>query len=141
MNYLKSQYLLKSLMLIGIGCCSTQGLAAPAQPATGIQPNCDFRILALNDQQKQQWKRIRMEYRVAYENVHSSRQQMNQIRRQKIFEILSAPSFNDNNARRYVQEIYNPVVDLAVLDLSVQYRMFHVLTPRQQVVWLSNCVR
>lgn len=136
---LKSQDLFKSLILIGIGYCSTQTLAAPVQPS-GVQPNCDFRILALSDQQKQQWKRIRMEHRQDYERVHSSRQQMNQIRRQKVVEILTAPSFNDHSARRYMQEIYNPTVDLAVLDLSVQYRLFHVLNPRQQVVWLSNCV-
>ena len=82
-----------------------------------------------------------MEHRAAYERVRSSRQQVNQARRQKVIELLTAPSFNENNARRYVQEIYDPAVDLAVLDLSVQHRLFNVLTPRQQVVWLSNCVR
>ena len=137
---LKPQHLFKSLILMCISCWSVPTLAATTQPL-GVQPNCDFRILALSEQQKQQWKRIRMEHRQAYEHAHSSRQKVNQIRRQRVVEILTSSSFTDNNARRYVQEIYDPAVDLAVLDLSVQYRLFHVLTPRQQVVWLSNCVR
>ena len=137
---LKTPHLFKKLMFIGIGCWSVHSLAALPSPQ-GVQPNCDFRILALTDQQQQQWKRIRMEHRAAYERVRSCRQQVNQARRQKVIELLTAPSFNENNARRYVQEIYDPAVDLAVLDLSVQHRLFNVLTPRQQVVWLSNCVR
>ena len=138
---LKTPHLFKKLMFVGIGCWATQSLAALPSPPPGVQPNCDFRILALTDQQQQQWKRIRMEHRTAYDRLRSSRQQMNQIRRQRVIELLTTPTFNDNNARRYVQEIYNPAVDLAVLDLSVQHRLFNVLTPRQQVVWLSNCVR
>ncbi|KLS88173.1 Periplasmic protein [Neisseria gonorrhoeae] len=62
-------------------------------------------------------------------------------RRRSVVEIISSDVFNRNEARDYVESRYHSSMDFAVDELEIQHRFFHILTPQQQQMWLSSCLK
>lgn len=114
--------------------------AAPP-PLHDFHQNCDIRQLDLSQEQHNNLRRIRLEYKQAADKAHRKAVRSDRTRRQNIIKILSANSFDQNAARDYVENRYLSGMDFAVEELDIQYRFYRLLNERQRQLWLENCLR
>lgn len=140
---LKSQFALPFLFAAAATLCSSLTQAAPhsSMQLDDFHPNCDIRQLNLTQDQQNALRTIRLEYKKASDKADRKSLRSDRTRRQSITKILSAPTFDQNAARDYVEARYLSYMDFAVDELAIQHRFFQVLNSRQQRLWLSGCLR
>ncbi|MDO4640753.1 MAG: hypothetical protein Q4A84_03495 [Neisseria sp.] len=109
--------------------------------ACNFYPNCDMRSLSLTEEQQKELRQIRIEHRKNIERARQRDYSEGFSRKQDLIRVLSASQFNKQEARRYLQKRYDSDMDIAMEELSVQYKIFQVLNPQQQEKWLSTCTR
>lgn len=121
--------------------CAFQPKVVSASPGN-FQPNCDMRSLALSSSQQEQLRQIRIEHRKNMEEARRKDRSENASRKQHLVQqVLSSNPFNRKEARRYLQKRYDSDMDLAIEELAVQHKIYHVLNPEQQEAWVANCAR
>ncbi|EGZ46104.1 Spy/CpxP family protein refolding chaperone [Neisseria wadsworthii] len=119
----------------------TLSLHASAVVLSDFYPNCDMRSLSLDENQQKALLQIRNAHKKNIERVKIRNRSANFSRKQELIKVLSTVPFSKHEARRYLQKRYDSDMDLAVEELSVQHKIFQVLTPEQQEKWLANCAR
>lgn len=128
---------------LGIALLSCQiSHAAPSYISLNdFQPNCDIRRLGLTPEQHNELRKIRAAFKLANDKARIKRTRSELSRRQVIVGIISSYSFNRGDARDYVENRYLSSIDFVVDELEIQHRFFHILTPKQQQLWLSSCLK
>ncbi|WP_416192747.1 Spy/CpxP family protein refolding chaperone [Neisseria sp. CCUG12390] len=106
-----------------------------------FHPNCNFRQLNLSQDQHNAMRKIRSDYKTAADKAFKKELRVDRTRRRSIIQILSKPSFDQNSARDYVESRYLSSMDFSVDELAIQHRIYHLLSPEQRQMWLSNCLR
>lgn len=106
-----------------------------------FHPNCNFRQLNLTQEQHNAMRKIRSDYKSAADKAFKKELRADRTRRKNIIEILSKPNFDQNSARDYVESRYLSSMDFAVDELTIQHRIYHLLSPGQRQIWLDNCLR
>ncbi|MDO4693894.1 MAG: Spy/CpxP family protein refolding chaperone [Eikenella sp.] len=102
---------------------------------------CDIRQLSLSADQQEQLRRLRADYR------HRSEALLMQMRSARQYAaggpraVLTAPNFDENLARHYVNGKYALQMQREIESLRAQHAMFQVLTPQQRQEWLLRCVQ
>lgn len=104
-------------------------------------PPCDIRQLNLSKEQQSQLRSLRAEHRQILDRVGKQNRSLERSRRQNIIRILSSASFDETQASRYVADHYQAKSRFAVEELGVQHKIYRLLTPEQQKIWLETCVR
>ncbi|WP_301884838.1 Spy/CpxP family protein refolding chaperone [Neisseria uirgultaei] len=116
--------------------------AAPSYISlTDFQPNCDIRRLELSQEQRNDLRKIRAAFKLANDKAKLKGIRSERSRRQAIVGIISSDTFDRSEARGYVESRYHSSMDFAVDELEIQHRFFHILTPQQQQMWLSSCLK
>lgn len=110
-------------------------------PPNDFQPNCDIRRLGLTQGQHNELRKIRAAFKMAGDRARLKVMHSEHSRRRSVVEIISSDVFNRNEARDYVESRYHSSMDFAVDELEIQHRFFHILTPQQQQMWLSSCLK
>ena len=111
------------------------------QPACTCRSNCDIRQLNLSSDQHATLRRLRTDFKQINDKAYRKTVRSDRNRRQTIIKILSGDSFDSNAARDYVENRYLSSMDYAVDEMEIQYRLYHLLNPRQRQQWLSSCLR
>ena len=86
-------------------------------------------------------RRLRTDFKQINDKAYRKTVRSDRNRRQTIIKILSGDSFDSNAARDYVESRYLSSMDYAVDEMEIQYRLYHLLNPRQRQQWLSSCLR
>ncbi|MDO5058795.1 MAG: Spy/CpxP family protein refolding chaperone [Neisseria sp.] len=132
----------KFILLLSTLACGLP-LSAQAHPlgTQDFHPNCDIRQLKLSKEQFAQLRDLRTAYKQAIDKTAALERRMERPRRQQIQALLAAPSFNEQNAVRYVNTRYAPSQQFAVEELAIQHKLYQLLNPEQRKMWLNTCVR
>ncbi|MCF7521485.1 Spy/CpxP family protein refolding chaperone [Neisseria sp. ZJ106] len=128
------------MFCVALLVCSVTAEAAPIH-LDDFSHNCDIRPLNLSREQHDNLRRIRIEYKKAYDRSVQKAARSERNRRQNIMKIMASDVFDNNSARDYVEARYLSGMDYSVEELALQHRFYHLLTPQQQKVWLATCVR
>ncbi|ENX0992495.1 hypothetical protein M785_06690, partial [Neisseria gonorrhoeae MU_NG20] len=97
--------------------------------------------LGLTQGQHNELRKIRAAFKMAGDRARLKVMHSEHSRRRSVVEIISSDVFNRNEARDYVESRYHSSMDFAVDELEIQHRFFHILTPQQQQMWLSSCLK
>ncbi|HFC5893038.1 TPA: Spy/CpxP family protein refolding chaperone [Neisseria lactamica] len=138
-----SRFAKPAASLLGVALLSCQlSCAAEAYiPPNDFQANCDIRRLGLTQGQHNELRKIRAAFKMAGDRARLKVMHSEHSRRRSVVEIISSDVFNRNEARDYVESRYLSGMDFAVDELEIQHRFFHILTPQQQQMWLSSCLK
>lgn len=128
--------------ITGLLLCSLS-FSASAQPfgTQDFLPNCDIRLLALNNKQLEEIKELRIEYKQALDKAIARENRSERSRRTHIQRLLAAPHFDEQQAVRYIQTRYSDNQQFALHELAIQHKFYNILNARQRRIWLGNCVR
>ena len=133
MSVALSRYPTFIFLALALLCSSLPAHAGPfLATLDDFHPNCDIRQLNLSADQHAALRRLRTDFKQINDKAY---------RRQTIIKILSGDSFDSNAARDYVENRYLSSMDYAVDEMEIQYRLYHLLNPRQRQQWLSSCLR
>ena len=140
MSALTSKSLFPMMVVSGIlGYLPTHAYAF--LPNDSFLPPCDIRQLNLSKEQQGQLRSLRVEHRQILDRVGKQNRSLERSRRQNIIRILSSASFDETQASRYVADHYQAKSRFAVEELGVQHKIYRLLTPEQQKIWVETCVR
>lgn len=110
-------------------------------PNDNFLPPCDIRQLNLSKEQQIQLRDIRTEHKQVLDRVSRQGRSLERARRQNIIKILSSTSFDETQAARYASDHYQVKSRFAVEELNIQHKIYRILTPEQQKIWLDTCIR
>ncbi|EFH22971.1 Spy/CpxP family protein refolding chaperone [Neisseria gonorrhoeae] len=130
-----------SFLSMALLSCQLSHAATAYIPPNDFQPNCDIRRLGLTQGQHNELRKIRTAFKMAGDRARLKVMHSEHSRRRSVVEIISSDVFNRNEARDYVESRYHSSMDFAVDELEIQHRFFHILTPQQQQMWLSSCLK
>lgn len=102
--------------------------------------NCDIRALSLSQEQHQELKKIRNEYRRLMSNA-AKRNKNSSSNRNEIIRILSAVNFDIEAAKNYIVRRDLANIDASIYELRGQHQFFQLLTPSQRTKWLNTCLK
>ena len=129
-----------SFLGVALLSCQLSHAAEAYIPPNDFQANCDIRRLGLTQGQHNELRKIRAAFKMAGDRARLKVMHSEHSRR-SVVEIVSSDVFNRNEARDYVESRYLSGMDFAVDELEIQHRFFHILTPQQQQMWLSSCLK
>ena len=110
----------------------------PSRPMRG----CNVNVLNLTDAQKEQLEQLRQQRRNNFRTQESTRKEREAYRNQ-VNELIKQKNFDENKARdlvsRQLQQDSARMTQMQINWIKERHDFFHVLTKKQQEIWLKEC--
>lgn len=107
--------------------------------ASDVQITCDLRILQLTDEQRNQIRTRRQQYKQEQrQNNHHQTQTNNQLSLRNFF---TKSAFDNQQAGEIAKQRYADDMRQAIAELSFYHDVFQLLDVKQREIWLQKCMQ